>query len=253
MLKNGWICVWRKMQEWEWWSGNSNILKVFLHIIMNANTQDKVWRGQLIKRGQLVTSLNSLALGCYLHREAVRKALKHLLESNDITIEGTHRYSIITVCNYALYQDKSEDTDTPKDTPKDTNVTNNNKQVTSNNEQNNNYTHTAREQKIFLKFLGIVNDFTEADRLTSEFQTHNANKTDEWWEKGLWENHISGFVENDRNFKKEKSCGKKEKAKPRYTYQEFCEAITNKQNPRKQSDFEHIQDSEGKHWWVLKE
>ena len=133
MLKNGWICVWRKIQDWEWWSANANILKVFLYILMNANTVDKVWRGQIIKRGQLVTTLNTLALSCYLNREAIRKVLKHLEDSNDITIEGTHRFSIITISNYDYYQSKSEDVDTPKDTPKDTNVTNNNKQVTIGN------------------------------------------------------------------------------------------------------------------------
>ena len=57
---SGFIVIHRKLVEWEWYKKPS-VKDVFLHLLLTANFVDGRFEGQLIKRGQLATSLPSLA------------------------------------------------------------------------------------------------------------------------------------------------------------------------------------------------
>ena len=56
----GWIKVHRKLLEWEWF-GDSNVVHIFLYLLLTANQDDKRWLGIEISRGQLITSINTIA------------------------------------------------------------------------------------------------------------------------------------------------------------------------------------------------
>ena len=56
----GFIKISRKILEWEWYT-DSNTKIVFLHCLLKANWKDKNWKGETIKRGQFVTSLEKIA------------------------------------------------------------------------------------------------------------------------------------------------------------------------------------------------
>lgn len=101
----GWIKLHRKFLEWEWWE-EPNMVRMFLTLILSANTEDKRWKGITIHRGQLVTSLSRLMIITCMSRKCVRTALLRLQKTNEIIVTRAQNFSIITICNYATYQDR---------------------------------------------------------------------------------------------------------------------------------------------------
>jgi len=108
-MDNGWIKIHRKILDWEWYD-DPIIFKVFFHLLLQANHQPKNWRGVAIQRGQLVTSREQLTRQLTRKQPAkisvqqVRTALNKLKSTNEITIETTTKYSLITLLNYEKYQ-----------------------------------------------------------------------------------------------------------------------------------------------------
>lgn len=51
---SGWIKLHRKITEWEWYS-DANTFRVFMHLLLTANYEDKRWRNIDVKRGQIIT------------------------------------------------------------------------------------------------------------------------------------------------------------------------------------------------------
>jgi hypothetical protein len=58
-MDNGFIILHRKILNWEWYQ-DPDVFRVFMHLLIRANHKDNRWQGILIKRGQLVTSYDSL-------------------------------------------------------------------------------------------------------------------------------------------------------------------------------------------------
>lgn len=104
MLEGGFVKIHRSLLCWEWYH-NKNTCRLFLHLILTANYEDKKWQGKIIKRGQRVTSLSKLASETDMTVREVRTALKNLKTTGEVTSESTSNYSIITIKNYDKYQD----------------------------------------------------------------------------------------------------------------------------------------------------
>jgi hypothetical protein len=102
-MEDGWIKMFRLFLEWEWY-GDTNMVRVFLHLLLKANFEDKRWCGMVIKRGQLVTSSLALAEETHLSRQRVRTCLSRLEHTGEISIKSTNKFSIITICKYGNYQ-----------------------------------------------------------------------------------------------------------------------------------------------------
>lgn len=102
-ITKGYLRLFRQMLEWEWYD-NPNTKVIFIHCLLKANDKVKDWRDLKIKRGQFVTSLEKLATANGLTLRQTRTALKNLQMTQEIDIQTTSRYSIITVKNYNLYQ-----------------------------------------------------------------------------------------------------------------------------------------------------
>lgn len=115
---NGWIKIHRKFTEWEWY-GDHNVMLLFLHLMLKANFKDKKWRGNVVERGQLITSHSNLAKETKLSVKQVRIALNKLKTTGEVTIKTTNRFTVITIENYALYQDAPEEEGEQEDTPED--------------------------------------------------------------------------------------------------------------------------------------
>ncbi len=122
MIDKGWVCVHRKLLEWEWY-GDINVSRLFLHLLLKANFEDKKWQGKVIRRGDLVTSRSKLSTETGLSERQIRTALTKLKSTSEITIQTTNEYTKITLCNYSLYQDKSELEDQQNNQPKDQRAT----------------------------------------------------------------------------------------------------------------------------------
>lgn len=99
------------MLEWEWF-GDVNTQCVFIYLLLSANIEDKHWQGIEVKRGQLVTSVASIQQGIRGRRrmntistQSVRTSLSHLKSTNEITIQTTPNYTIITINKFNDYQE----------------------------------------------------------------------------------------------------------------------------------------------------
>lgn len=119
MKDKGFIVLYRKFLEWEWWD-DIKTCHLFLYCLLRANYQDTVWRGITIKKGQFITSLRTLSSETGLSLQNVRTSLKKLTQ--ELTHESHSQYSIITVKNYTKYQ--KTNTQNNKQLTTDNNITN---------------------------------------------------------------------------------------------------------------------------------
>jgi len=102
-MDDGWIKMFRSFLDWEWY-GDTNMVRLFLHLLLKANYEDKRWCGKVIRRGQLVTSLASLSGQTGLTYRRLRTCLERLEQTNEIERKTTNKFTIITVCKYCDYQ-----------------------------------------------------------------------------------------------------------------------------------------------------
>lgn len=128
---NGYIRLFRKFTQWEWYK-NINTKIVFLHCLLKANWEDSKFEGQVIKRGSFVTGRKKLAKELCITEQQVRTALQHLISTNEITINKTNKYSIISIVNYDMYQIINQE---------------DNQQITNNQPTNNQQVTTYEEDK----------------------------------------------------------------------------------------------------------
>lgn len=101
--KNGWVKIHRRILQWEWY-GDTNTFRVFIHLLLSANHKKKRWKGIIIQRGQLVTSVAKLSVKLNLSSKQIRTAIKHLKETNEVATKATNKYTLITLLNYSKFQ-----------------------------------------------------------------------------------------------------------------------------------------------------
>ena len=107
-MEDGWIKMFRLFLEWEWY-GDTNMVRVFLHLLLKANYEDKRWQGMVIKRGQFVTSLANLAAETHLSVKNIRTCLSKLQSTGEIGKQSASKWTIITICKYDKYQCREDD------------------------------------------------------------------------------------------------------------------------------------------------
>lgn len=128
---NGWIKLHRKILDWEWFTSPST-LQLFIYLLLRANKEDKKWRGILIKRGQLVTSVATISEETKLSTQQVRTSLNRLKSTNEITSKTTNSFTLVTVCKYESYQLYEE---VEQQTKQQALQQTNNKQITNKQQQ----------------------------------------------------------------------------------------------------------------------
>ena len=106
-MENGFIVLHRKIIKWEWYTDN-NVFKLFLHLLLRANHEDKYWRGILVKRGQLITSIKHLSDETGLSIKQVRTALDKLKSTGEVVSKVQSHYTLVTIEKYSDYQDMKD-------------------------------------------------------------------------------------------------------------------------------------------------
>lgn len=99
----GWIKLHRKFLTWEWFN-KSEMVHLFLYLLLKANHEDKIWQGVEIKRGQVLTGRKILSKDTGISEQSIRTYVNRLKSTNELTIKSTNKYTIITICNYDSYQ-----------------------------------------------------------------------------------------------------------------------------------------------------
>ena len=102
-----WIKIYDGLLEWGWHT-RPEMVSLFVHLLLKANAKDGHFEGIEVRRGQLVTSLNSLVKLTGISKQSIRTCLKHLEETGEIVQKSTQRYTLITICKYEDYQSKKE-------------------------------------------------------------------------------------------------------------------------------------------------
>lgn len=97
------IKLYEQIVNWEWYK-NPNVFRVFLHCLLTANFTEGRFEGVDVERGQLVTSLPSLAKQTSLSIQQVRTSLAHLISTGELTSKAYSKFRIITVVKYDQYQ-----------------------------------------------------------------------------------------------------------------------------------------------------
>lgn len=103
----GWIKIHRQLLDWEWYS-DTNMVRLFLHLLLKANSSDRRWQGREVPRGSLVTSRATLEAETGLSQKIIRTCLARLIATGEIEVEATHRFSLVTICNFDNYQESEQ-------------------------------------------------------------------------------------------------------------------------------------------------
>lgn len=138
-MKDGWLKLYYQFKDWEWYS-DTNMVRLFIHLLLSANYKPLKWQGIEIPRGSLVTSRAKLAMETTLTEREVRTCLNRLISTNEIAIKTSNRFTVITINKYETYQCEAIEND-------QLNVQQNDQQATSERPTNDQRTTTSKERK----------------------------------------------------------------------------------------------------------
>lgn len=162
----GWIKLHRKFTEWEWFN-ISEMVHLFIFLLLNANHEDNFWQGNLVKRGQYLTGINSLSNKTKISIQTLRTCLKRLEKTREINIQSTNKFSIITICNYDSYQNDKNTTNKQANKQLTNNQQATNKQLTT-NKNDNNEKNENNDKNILLK--NITSEFFNTEKEKEYFE-----------------------------------------------------------------------------------
>ena len=107
-MSDGWLKIYRKMTEWEWYT-NSEMVHLFLHLLIKAATCEKTWRGVKLQRGQAIVGRQKLSAETGISEMKIRTCMTRLQLSGEITIKSSNRFTVVTICKYDDYQPKESE------------------------------------------------------------------------------------------------------------------------------------------------
>lgn len=110
----GWISIYRKIQEHWLWTKKRRFseFEAWMSLLFKANhkaTQVMIYKTVVnLKAGSFITSELKLAEQWGWSRETVRKFLKRLKEEKMLLVEHTTKYTIVSIENWELYQNPTQ-------------------------------------------------------------------------------------------------------------------------------------------------
>lgn len=107
MADNSFIKLYRKITDWEWYD-DINTTRLFLHLLLTVNFEDKVWHWIEVKKWEIITSLSKLSYETWLSVKEIRGSLERLKKTNEVASKSTNTYSHIQLINWEMYQSKGQ-------------------------------------------------------------------------------------------------------------------------------------------------
>lgn len=105
--RTGYLPLWRKILDWEWYSDTCTC-KLFLHCCLMANIKESKFRGESIRCGEFVTSVQSLAHENGMSVQQVRTSLAKLQKTGEINKRATNSFTVIQVVNFESHSLKQQ-------------------------------------------------------------------------------------------------------------------------------------------------
>lgn len=103
MNGGGYIKLFRQLVDWRWYR-DTNTFRVFMHLLLIANYDDRVCLGVDIPRGSAVFTLPELSSALDLSIQQTRTALSHLKSTGEITVRTYRKFSVVDIQNYDKFQ-----------------------------------------------------------------------------------------------------------------------------------------------------
>ena len=168
---NGFIKLHRKLLTWRWYQ-DSVVKDVFIHLLLLASFKERPWKAIIVQEGQAIVSTQKLADDLGFSRQQVRKKKKKLKSTNEITIEATNRFTVITIVKWRDYQSEFK---TPAN--ESTNSLTNN-QPTENQLITNNQPHRKNVKNVKNNDLIYITD-NDGNRVKYKvYNTYETSSTD---------------------------------------------------------------------------
>lgn len=104
MAVAGYIKLSKKILGWAWYD-NINVFKIFIHLLLTAEYQERKIGRLTLERGQAFISQREMAKINGLSHKQVRNALECLQDTGEIEMCTTSKGTVITISNYTKYQD----------------------------------------------------------------------------------------------------------------------------------------------------
>jgi hypothetical protein len=123
--QNGYIWLHRKLLENPVWTQLAPaVAKVAIYFLLRANYKPIQWydgvKAVEIPAGSFITSLEKTAVACNISVQQVRDAFIHLERTEFATYRRTHRWTLVTVLNWSVYQASPDEENTPENTEENT-------------------------------------------------------------------------------------------------------------------------------------
>jgi hypothetical protein len=116
-LSGGYFKAYRKTLNSDIWNSDPLTLKVWFWVLAKAAWQDRsiLFNGIpiVLKAGQFILGRRTAASDIHCGEQELRTRLEWLKLTHQITLKVTHRYSIVTVCNWEAYQSSDNETNPP--------------------------------------------------------------------------------------------------------------------------------------------
>ena len=100
---NTWIKLPRNFQNWRWYK-ESNMVHLYLYLVMNANLLSEYYFDINIKRGEIMISLSRLSTDTNLSIKTLRTCLDRLKRTHEIEYRNLNHGRIIIIVNYDMFQ-----------------------------------------------------------------------------------------------------------------------------------------------------
>lgn len=101
---NGFVNLYRSLLDWEY-AGDDAVFSCFVKLLLAVNYKDNKWCGEVIKRGSIIGSMESLCAKLHIKRDKLKRCLNVLSACGVITVTvKPNKYHLIVVNNYNMYQ-----------------------------------------------------------------------------------------------------------------------------------------------------
>ena len=105
-MKSGWLKMYRSIVDWEWFKEH-DMTCFFIWCLCNANVQDRMWRGYMVKAGQLIVSRSTVCRELGISERRYRTIIARLSKSGEIVCEPRGLFTVISIVNWDTYQEDS--------------------------------------------------------------------------------------------------------------------------------------------------
>ena len=114
-MNSGFITLHRRILDWQWYS-DANVSRVFLHVLLSATHKDSKWKNIRVKRGEFITSYDSIAVKLGLTPRQVRSAISKLKKSGECVTRRSGLSFVVSIVKYDDYQSNKIENVTRVDT-----------------------------------------------------------------------------------------------------------------------------------------